>query len=153
MMTPIEFRNALSALAKRITTPNPHVSIFFHDTGKQPIRGSIYTNWPYGDPSVSVDGDDWETLIKDLGSAWDAHYATHQKQRTRDIALEIIRITSEKGECTDAALRGFKFSAKEIEELGAAAISEANRMAANGPFSIVSAGKSNGAPAAELAAE
>lgn len=68
----------------------------------------------------------------------DAHDAT----AIRAMALKIIELTADHGECTDAALRQH-FDAGDVARLGDRAAADANEIAAGGPFAIVALGGSN----------
>lgn len=104
----------------------------------------------YGEGAWRMTGDT-ETLGSALAEAR-ARYANEQADREREIirrlAMTIISITYEHGECTDAALRIAGSSKALIEKFGAAACLVANAIAGSGPFSIRSFDvRDNGAPA------
>lgn len=86
----------------------------------------------------------WAEASTDLLEKWEAQRANHRSVKLRKMALEIIQITADQGECTDRALR-LSFSQSEIDTLGADAIALATEMAANGPFSIVATAQANAA--------
>lgn len=135
-MTPIEIRDAARALAKEIgEKARVYPSIDLNTDSNHALRGSIYTNWPVGDPEVRVEADSWDELFTLLRERWEAHKEEHCRRVIRKMALEIIRVTAERGVCTDADLR-ITFTNAEVERLGADACSDANEIASNGPFEI-----------------
>ncbi|MES3028531.1 MAG: hypothetical protein V4820_11835 [Pseudomonadota bacterium] len=87
-----------------------------------------------------------ETLAK-VAAEWEARGATYIATTIREMALAIITITADLGECTDAALRA-KFDAADIARYGERACEQATSMASNGPFSIVKLTGANDAEAA-----
>lgn len=87
----------------------------------------------------------WESALAEVREAWGAKRADFEIAIVRNIALAIIRITFDMGECTEQALR-VEFSAADIERFGSAAIERANTMAEGAPFSIVGSDAGNGAP-------
>jgi hypothetical protein len=114
------------------------------DGGHNALYCSIY---PSGmgahDLMFRVKADDWPELIAEARAKWAEHKDRHRAQSINKMALEIIRITHAFGSCTEAQLRGTKFTAEDIAAYGAEACSEANKMAANGPFSIAPAAGAN----------
>ncbi len=83
---------------------------------------------------------------RDLLAAAEAEWADrsdlHAITVTREMALAIIAITADQGECSDAALRA-TFDAADIKRFGEQACAQATEMASNGPFSIVSLSGAN----------
>ena len=147
-MTPQQFKTAIQALAKEIG-PNADIYASISIGGSEAMSASIY---PQGIGSrdsgrVSVRSDDFADLFEQLRTTWDEHKESHAKTTIRTMALEIIRITAEHGSCSDAALRGSKFSADEISRYGVKACIEADTMAGKGPFDIIFMGGANTAAA------
>ncbi len=69
--------------------------------------------------------------------AWIANYATvHRDSRIRAMALAIIDLTDQHGECTRVMLTRRDFSGAEVEALKDAACQRASEMSANAPFSV-----------------
>jgi hypothetical protein len=137
-MTPTEIRDRCKAMAKDV---GPHalvtvsVNVKSYDP-KEPLSASLYAYWPARyEADVSVNGDDWETLFAELGAKWTAFQSEYRTRVTRDMALEIIRMTAERGQCTDSNLRA-KFRPEDVAQFGESACIVANGMAANGPFVI-----------------
>lgn len=143
-----EFRNSYMALAVEIG-PKAIIHPSFNDHGKM-FWASIY---PYGitgssfkeDGYLRVEADTLSELIEKLRSEWGKFSETHNARVVRKMALAIIRITAELGECTDAALRN-EFDAGQVNRFGERACADANEMAGKGPFAIVVRGGANGAP-------
>ena len=135
-MTPREIRDTANKMAANIGE-RAKVYVGFKDND-MPITGSIYTNWPAGSPAVKVDAEDWAELFGLLQEAWVAHHDEYCSRVTKKLALKIIQITDEQGECTDAALRGgWDFTGAQVDEFGDAACAKADEMAGRGPFEIV----------------
>lgn len=110
----------------------------------RPVFASVYPDGVCGNtPYFYVFANDWDELISNLRSEWRDRQVEFHKKTVREMALAIIRITAELGACTDAALRGAKFTNEQIERLSAAAVEDADRIAGNGPFSVIAAAKPN----------
>lgn len=102
---------------------------------------SLYTKGLIGDPEdvgafavFAHNFTDPAAALQELEEKWLAEREARSGRIIEQMALSIIRLTAEFGECTDAALRAEY--GKDVAELGAAALERANSMAANGPFSI-----------------
>lgn len=146
-MTPTAARAELRSLCKSIG-PKATVSIVLQSEGADKGILSAFLRprgWDTGQPVVNVKGDDFPSLIDALKLAWAAFEEQSAQATIRDMALEIIRITHEQGACTDAALRGGRFTPGEIDRLGGWACTRANEMAAGGPFRIALTSGGNGA--------
>lgn len=148
-MTPKEFKIELTKVANEIGSAaqlsahisERHLADHVIYCGVYP-RGMDHGNKGY----FSVEADDFETILLKVRAKWAEYAAEFRTQTLRKMALAIIRITSEIGQCTDASLRQ-DFSADEVKRFGAEACGEANAMAGKGPFEIVTLGGANGAPA------
>lgn len=81
--------------------------------------------------------------LQELEEKWLAERKARSDRIVEQMALSIIRLTAEFGECTDAALRAEY--GQDVAELGAEALERANSMAANGPFSIRTTQSANAA--------
>lgn len=144
-MNPTEIRERLKTLAGNLgERGRVWVSV---DSGGSclPVSGSVYTNWPNSDSVFRVEAETWPELLDLLDQRWTEYSEEHTRRMIQKMALEIIRITAEQGECTDAALRGFTFTAADVEAFGRDACSKADEMANNGPFSIITLAKANAA--------
>jgi hypothetical protein len=79
-----------------------------------------------------------------MGAKWEEYRERFAQTVTRKMALAIIRLTDEFGECTDAALRD-EFDAGQVAAYSAEACALANTMAAKGPFTIIAVAGANAA--------
>lgn len=140
-MTPIEIRDALKLLDKRIGAASIcgiRVTIY----GKKPIAASI-NNSKLG-VNIDVEADDWAEAFAKLHEAWDEARKDGQSKLIKSMAIAIIRLTDERGECTDQMLRA-EFDAGDVTAFMDRAIERADEMAANGPFIVRRVAESNAA--------
>ncbi|MGO4263983.1 hypothetical protein, partial [Lysobacter sp. TAB13] len=98
------------------------------------VRGVLYPQGIAAGHCIHGRGPDFAEALEDLRSNWAQARSLADRNSIRRMALAIIEITGDQGECADAALRGAGFDQKQIERLGALACSEATRLAAGGPF-------------------
>jgi hypothetical protein len=149
-MTAREYRSAIGSLARSIG-PRAQIWTTMNDAGKL-FRISLYSRGiggPGGNMDFTIEGDEWGEMYKAVADKWDEYEAKHRSETIRKMALSIIRITAELGECTDAALRNCgEFDPGQVRAYGEHACSDANEIAGKGPFSIVVKGGAN----AEVAA-
>lgn len=90
-----------------------------------------------GAPTIAFYCDSYEEAFDGIRERWAEIRDNTNAEITRKMALAIIQITFECGQCTDAALRGeTDFTDAQIKQHGYAAESMANEMAENGPFKI-----------------
>ena len=146
-MTPQEIKDAVSALAKEIG-PKAYVSLDIKsdDWGDDLVMGYCRTSIGGNDgPSIVVYGNDWQPALDKLREEWSKISAGLHSQFVRNMALEIIKITAEIGRCHNAALRTAGFSDEEIELYGSEACDDADKIASNGPFSILEIAGANAA--------
>lgn len=139
-MTPAEIRTALDALKGEIG-PKADITMSIcardqFESGSQPIRASVY---PFGMVNskgwFAIKSETFEGAISELRTKWTAYSDEHRSQTTKNMALAIIRLTTEVGECSDAALRQ-EFDAASIARWGDDACKFADEMAGKGPFRI-----------------
>lgn len=139
-----EIQKACRELAGKIG-PKAEVSLRLNGYS---LTGSIYTKGICGDrddvEAFQIYTSDFDTFEETLAYL-EKEYASEAEKRAGRIiekmALEIIRITAEFGSCTDASLRSeFGPAVAKYADL---AVSKANEMAANGPFSIVAVAGAN----------
>ncbi len=115
--------------------PRANVYASIKDNGT--CHFTLYPNGITNDGRISSeDADSWSEASASLIKNWEAQRANHRSVKLREMALEIIQITADQGQCTDRALR-LSFGQSEIDALGAEAAELATEMASNGPFSIV----------------
>jgi hypothetical protein len=144
-MTPIEAKAAVSAFRTSVG-PKADVSVSVNDRyEKFALSGSL---WPFGIGKGSgylrVEGDSFEEVIDLLTAKWSEHAAEHRTQAIKKMALKIISLTADFGQCSDAALRE-EFDAGQIASLGEEACALANSMAGKGPFAILRLAGANAA--------
>lgn len=145
-MSAVEAHAALAALRTEIG-PKAYVSVSItvSEYAEGILRASIYAGGiSQQHPNFACKGDDLGQVVADLRAGWAGFQDEHARRMTADMALEIIRITDERGCCTDAALRGSKFSVGDVLRFGPGACAKANEMAGRGPFEIVSIVGANG---------
>lgn len=153
-MTPKEIHLAARALEKEIG-PRAEVDVFITQGRSVTHPGWVMVR-PYGYIHNSRDRTETSFTIDISASFEDAFHAARVKwsefhdeahsQAVSRMALKIIELAAINGTCTDAALRAAGYYDAEIADLGADACAEADRMAANGPFTIDVNGGANGAP-------
>jgi len=140
-MTPREIRDACNEMAKGIgERANIHVGF---NTFDEPLYANIMAG---GETRLRVKAEDWEELFRKLREEWKACDDEFRASMIKKMALEIIRITDEQGECTDAALRGgWTFTDADVERFGSDACAKADEMAGRGPFRITRIAGANAA--------
>lgn len=149
-MTPKEFQTALRGLSKEIGAhADVFVSISLGGRREPALYGNVYVNGMSHGISFSEEADTFDAMLEKLTAKWVSHKEEHERQFVRKLALRIIEVTAEIGECTDAALRGRDFSTEDVIRYGERACTEANDIAGRGPFKLRMLGQSNGAPVAE----
>ena len=137
-MTPIAIREALRSIAGEagpaawadlsVSTEHPDASA---------VRGVLYPQGIAAGHCIHGRGPGFAEALEDLRSNWAQARSLADTNSIRRMALAIIEITGDQGECADAALRGAGFDQQQIARLGALACSEATRLAAGGPFRII----------------
>ena len=134
-----EIIDGCNTLAEKV---GPKAEVNVDVSNCQGLHGSLYTKGIASNRddvaafSVYIhNADGYAALLVGLEREWLRERDKRAGRITEQVALEIIRVTAEFGECTDAALRA-KFG-PNFTEYADAAIERANEMAANGPFSIV----------------
>lgn len=111
------------------------VGIGSRGMAEKPCTATLYADGITKDRTLGVDAVDWPDLFVVLRATWSSRQVEIRHKTIRKMAMEVIRLTAEFGECTDAALRQ-TFRADEIKRYAADAIKDANDMAVNGPFDI-----------------
>jgi hypothetical protein len=113
------------------------------------LSAQIYTKGiaRNGGATLYAKGDSYRELLAACEAKWAEHSDLHGSNVIREMALAIISITADLGECTDAALRA-KFDAADVARYGDRACEQATEMASNGPFSIVKLAGANDAQVA-----
>lgn len=97
-----------------------------------------------GGSDFRVNADDLPGIVEALKDKWAEFAERNRGAITRKMALAVIRITADLGECTDAALRNCgEFDPSQIKMYGEDACADANDIAGRGPFQIVVLGGAN----------
>ncbi len=97
-------------------------------------------------PTFSLRGDLLRDLFAQAREKWDELREEHYRRTISAMALEIIRLTDENGEATDAALRSAGYDGDLVRIYGKRAAERATEMAGRGPFTLKTLGGDNGAP-------
>lgn len=106
--------------------------------------------YPFGIGSSEMGGyirataPDFAQALKSLSEQWESRKEKHRAELIKKMALAIIRVTTENGECTDAALRQ-EFDASEVSSVADDACQLADKMAGRGPFKVKRARGANAA--------
>lgn len=134
--------SALTAHVKEITrligTEKAHVHISPMGYGGNDAYIACNTNWCYpGDEAVSFVGKTWPEAIGQAYAWAHSRPAIDRDKLIRRLALAIIDLTDQHGECTERLLRTREFSSAEIREHHEAACTRANEMAGGVPFRVV----------------
>jgi hypothetical protein len=158
-MTPHELAHDLAHFRKTIG-PRAHVTVMITSSetnggiarlnlaiDPEGLLGKTPTIYVKAPASIAFD-----EIIPLMEAAWLEHGAAHREALIKKMALAIIRLTSDRGQCEDYALR-MEFSSGEVDQFGAQAEARANEIAGKGPFSITKSGRgSNGAPQIDMVA-
>lgn len=110
------------------------------------VQGVCYPDGVGGrgnQPQFYVYADTFREVLKILAEGWAERAATYRADTIKKMAVSIIQITYELGECSDNALRGAGFDASEVKRFSGAACEMANSMAERGPFTVLTLNNSN----------
>ena len=144
-MTPLQYRESLYDLMK-IIGPKAECYTSLNENGPL-FHVALYANGITSrntDGYLRVEADTFSDLLTKVKAAWSDYETRHRSTMIRKMALAIIRITADLGQCTDAALRNCgEFDLMEVKRYGELACVEANELAGKGPFHIVSIGAAN----------
>jgi hypothetical protein len=137
-LTLSEARDAFVAFSKTVGSA---CQVYVHlgsQHDRSLISAQIYTKGVArpGGATLTAQGDGYRELLEACEAKWAEHSDLHAANIVREMALAIIAITADQGECTDAALRA-KFDAADVARYGDSACEQATTMASNGPFRIV----------------
>ena len=86
--------------------------------------------------AIYVKADSYREALDKLRAQWLEAEGLAATNTIRAMALRIITLTAEFGECTDAALRA-DFTARDVLRHADAAAELASEFASNGPFTVV----------------
>lgn len=143
-ITPRDYEKAIRSFQSKIG-PRANVSTFINSGENGPLYAAVYPTGNYSKGAVfSVHAETFSELLAAVTAKWAEYEEAHRVRTIRKMALAIIRITAELGECTDAALRNCgEFDPGQISAYGEQACADANDIAGKGPFSIVVMGGAN----------
>lgn len=154
-LTPAEFRKAVSDFARTIgkyaeISTHCYSLGWLHSSKEPALEASVYPAGISKNRAFGVNAETFRDLLAAIEAKWASYRDQHRVELIRRMALKIIEITAVQGVCSDAALRADVFSAEDVAAYGGEACAEADRMAAGGPFMIITVPGAN-APAAEAA--
>lgn len=132
--TPHEARDAIAAFLREVG-PKALFEVNLQLKGHL-YRGYFRPEGHYGNVYAFVSGETYREVIAAAQAKWAELADAHTADMIRRMALKIIELTADLGECTDAALRA-EFEPEDIERFGALACERATEMGSKGPFSIV----------------
>ena len=135
MSNAAEIQNECTAIAKSVG-PKAYVSVTVKNDVGLPVSACCYFDGIVGDEKAFTLGKTFEEALRSLRNVVESRRAEREAKTIRAMAVSIIQLTADYGECTDAALRA-EFSNSELEAYGEAAIEQANQLSANRPFNIV----------------
>lgn len=139
-MTPQEIHEELKALCAEIS-PKAEAHIITSSTYM--LACSIEPDGTLGKVRLSAKAKEWSEVVPALRAAWEGHRDLHASNLIKGMALAIIRLTAEHGECTDQALR-VEFAQQDIDRYGEQSAELATEMGGKGPFKIIATGQGNG---------
>jgi hypothetical protein len=151
-MTPKEAQVEFRKLAESIG-PKAEVFVYVpmrrYDPNEGSLDATIYPDGMGRSSLTRVTADDFETLLDRVRVAWAAHEETRRNRLVKALALKIIELTAEHGECTKAMLRAESFEPADVDRYAAIACTLADGMAGLGPFKVLEAPGSNAGGADE----
>lgn len=145
-MTALEAKAAFGTLAKKVG-PKAEFSVYLtlsqYRKDDKALSASLYATerWTAG-ALFACQADTWEELLEAAEAKWVEHCDEHRRRTILDMAVAIIRITDEFGQCSDQMLR-VEFDAGSLKRFGADACVKANEMAGRGPFTITQTAGAN----------
>jgi hypothetical protein len=138
-----ELRNRVDALKRDIGAKAEVYIRVSVQQGSIPYELTIYPDGiSLGRTRLCYEGENLRQMMEAAEAGWREHEALHHAGLIRKMALAIISLTTDLGECTDAALRA-EFAAHEVARFGKRACEQATAMAGRGPFSIVTTAGAN----------
>lgn len=150
-MTPSEFRLQLKEWSKANIGSGAwiYVHVIDEDLSRPALGATIARSFDDKDKRLRVDSDTFEELLQQIQIEWPRLAETWSREIIKRMALEIIRITDERGKCIEADLRMTYtnskngFSELDIAAYSAIACAMADEMAGKGPFTIEKGAKGN----------
>lgn len=148
-LTGPQLRAALDVLSAMIG-PQAEVYVSMSSgkyAGKECWNLSVYPDGMIGKGAAfSLEGTVLRDMIAIASDKWEELAEAHVTRTISAMALEIIRLTDEHGEATDAALRSAGYEGSTVARYGTRAAERATEMAGRGPFTLKTLGGDNGAP-------
>lgn len=138
-----EIRDEFMALAKTFAPKCDLWVSLSMAVGAPALHASIRPDGLLGKTYLKADADTFGELRIAVLQVWADYAALHEANLVRSMALEIISLTADHGECADAALRGAGFDAQDVAFYGERACAQATEIAGLAPFSIVSLAGAN----------
>lgn len=90
--------------------------------------------------------DDLSEFAPEAREWWEGIRDSANAEKVRNLALALIQVCADKGECLPADLRAHGFSDDDVKAFGSHAEAEALRLSEGGPFKITPGITGNGAP-------
>lgn len=134
-MAPHEIASKLRAFEKMVG-PKAKAYLNVDSRNMKPIYFSLYSRGMVENSTLNFEADTFEECFATAETKWAECSDRFRHETVRKMALAIIRITADQGECTDAALRADGFDAADLLAYSKGAVEDANKIASNGPFSI-----------------
>lgn len=122
------------------------VSISTSSDSRGSVMGVCYPDgmgYDKNRPQFYVYADTFRDVVAKLTEGWCERSEIYRADTIKKMAVTIITITYDIGECSDNALRGSGFDASEVKRFSAAACELANTMAERGPFTVLTLDNSN----------
>lgn len=142
-MIPSELLAGLKELAAEV---GPHALANIYLAEGEYMSGhataSLRPEGTLGKVNLSIKFSAWDEILPGLRAAWDEHRELHESNVIKAMAVAVITLTAEHGECSDSALRA-EFTQQDIDRYGDRAAALATDMGGNGPFEIVRYGAGN----------
>lgn len=118
-MTPREYRDAVAEFLLGVG-PKAEVHTSTNSYGLA-LSAGLYSKGlcqSANDGHFRVEADTFTEVFRKLTAKWTEYEAQYRAETIRMMALAIIRITAELGECTDAALRNCAIHFSRIRHIG-----------------------------------
>lgn len=142
-MIPSEILDGLKVLTAEVgPTALANVYLAHGDYMSGHAAATLRPEGTLGKVALSVKFTAWDEILPGLRAAWEEHRDLHENNVIKTMAIAVITLTAEHGECSDSALRA-EFSQQEIDRYGDRAAALATDMGGNGPFEIVRYGAGN----------
>ena len=100
------------------------------------VFASIYPRDLTKGENFTVHADRWDDLLQASKDENAKREDLRRDHTIRSMALKIIELTADLGECTDRALRS-EFPARDVQLYAKDAADKANDLAAGGPFAVL----------------